>query len=121
MHRDMDTIRQIALKTAELEYGEALTGLTDISKEAFAMHSTWMEEAGLIKATITEYLSGETPHVVIFRLTWEGCEFADAVKNDTLWRKAKDTVIKPTASFTFGLLKEWLKSELQHGFPTLRT
>lgn len=121
MQRDMDIIRQIALRVAELEYGDQLTEIDGVSAEAFALHATWMEEAGLIKATITEFLGDEIPAVFIHRLTWEGCEFADAIKSDTLWQKAKQTVIKPTASFTFGLLKEWLKTELQHGFPTLRT
>jgi len=55
----------------------------------------------------------------IVRLTWEGCDFADAVRSDTLWKKAKEMVIKPTASFTFGLLKDWLKSEIAQGLPTL--
>ena len=44
----------------------------------------------------------------------------DAARDDTLWRKAKESVIRPGASFTFDLVKDWLKAEISHGFPTLR-
>jgi len=57
---------------------------------------------------------------MVERLTWAGCEFADAVRSDTLWAKAKKEVIKPGISFTFDILKEWLKAEITQGFPTLR-
>ncbi|MCY1562785.1 hypothetical protein D9M68_1002340 [compost metagenome] len=52
-------------------------------------------------------------------MTWAGCEFADAIRNDTLWNKAKDKVIKPGMSFTFEVLTTWLKAEIQHGLPSL--
>ncbi len=49
-----------------------------------------------------------------------GCDFLDAARSDTLWAKAKTSVIKPSASWTFDLLKEWLKAEISSGLPTLR-
>ncbi|MDG2617731.1 DUF2513 domain-containing protein [Thermoleptolyngbya sichuanensis XZ-Cy5] len=56
----------------------------------------------------------------IGRLTWQGCEFADAVADDRLWNKAKENVLKPGISFTFDVLKEWLKAEISQGLPALR-
>lgn len=55
------------------------------------------------------------------RLTWSGCDFVDAIQDDTLWAKARAKVMKPTASFTFAVLKDWLKAEIAQGLPTLRT
>lgn len=121
MKRDMDIIRRIALETSDLPYGTHLVDLDGVSKEDFGLHAIWMEEAGLIKAAISEYQDNSPPSAFIFRLTWEGCEFADAVRSDTLWSKAKESIIKPTSSFTFGVIKDWLKSEIQQGFPSLRT
>ena len=46
-------------------------------------------------------------------------DLADAVRSDTPWAKAKSNVIKPTASFTFDVLKDWLKTEITQGLPTL--
>lgn len=120
MNRDMDLIREIALKTAELPFGHALTGLDGVDAATFSLHVIWMVEAGLVIALVQEFQSGEPPLVRVRRLTWDGCEFADAVRSDTLWRKAKEQVLKPTISFTFGLLKDWLASELREGFPSLR-
>lgn len=121
MKRDMDLIRRIAIETAELPAGHVMTGLEDVEQWAFAEHVAWMQEAGLLDADLIRFKSrGDAPKVNVRRLTWDGCEFLDAVRSDTIWKKAKESVIKPTASFTFGLLKEWLANELRNGFPTLQ-
>lgn len=120
MQRDMDLIRRITLAVAALPYDETLTGLPGVDEATFGMHAMWMDEAGLIKAAIHEYLDDEPPTAVIFRLTWAGADFADSIRDETLWNKARETVLKPTASFTFGLLRDWLSAEIREGFPTLR-
>jgi hypothetical protein len=43
--------------------------------------------------------------------TWVGQDFIDAAEGDTLWEKAKKTVIKPGAAFTFHIVLDWLKME----------
>ncbi len=122
MKRDMDLIRRIALEVADMEHGYVLDGLEDgTSKADFAMHVIWMVEADLITANVQEYMSGEPAKVQVKRLTWAGCEFVDAIRDDTLWNKAKENVMKPTMSFTFGIVKDWLKAEITQGLPTLRT
>lgn len=120
MQRDMDLIRKIALETSHLEYGHALTGVDGATPEEFGVHAMWMQEAGLIKATIQEFTSRSAPKVLIHRLTWSGCEFVDAIRDETVWSKAKTEVIKPGMSFTFDVLKDWLKTEITQGLPTLR-
>ena len=57
---------------------------------------------------------------LIWRLTWAGQDFADAISSDTLWCKAKENVLKPAGSWTFDVLKEWLKAEILQGLPTIR-
>lgn len=56
----------------------------------------------------------------IKRLTWNGCNFADEIRNETLQNKAKEHVLKPNTSFSFSILKEWLKAEISQGLPTRR-
>jgi hypothetical protein len=120
MKRDMDLIRQIALETAEMPYGYALHSLDDVSSEDFGQHVIWMQQAGLIDAVVEEFMANDPPKARVLRLTWDGCEFVDAIKDDTLWKRAKETVIKPSASFTFGILRDWLRTEIQQGLPSLR-
>ena len=122
MKRDMDLIRRIALEVADMDFGYVLAGMRDkgIDDATFAMHVIWMKEAGLVAAAVQEYQSGEPPKVQVARLTWAGCEFVDAIRDDTLWAKAKSNVLKPGMSFTFDVLKDWLKTEITQGFPTTR-
>jgi hypothetical protein len=120
MKRDMDIIRRIALETSALPLGKVLDSLEGVDSATFGIHVEWMKEAGLVVATTVENMSDGSITAFVMRLTWNGCEFADAVRSDTLWAKAKKEVIKPGISFSFDLLKEWLKSEISQGFPTLR-
>jgi len=116
MNRDMDLIRRIALAVADLPHDKILKELEGVDERDFALHALWMQEAGLIVADLQKTTENTTPKSAwINRLTWDGCEFADAVRNDTLWNKAKATIIKPTSSFTFGVIRDWLKSEILNG------
>lgn len=119
MQRDMDIVREIVLETAKLPSNSLLTGLDNVDRATFAMHVTWMQEAGLLAASVQEYSSGEPPRARVIRLTWAGCDFADAIQSDTLWAKAKANVFKPGISFTFDVLKDWLKAEITQGLPTV--
>lgn len=118
----MDLIRRIALEVEKTDFGFSLTGMQEDGVDAatFGMHVIWMQEAGLISATVHTTLSNKPPQVLVHRLTWAGCEFVDAIRDDTLWRKAKANVLKPGMSFTFDVLKEWLKTEISQGLPTVR-
>jgi hypothetical protein len=118
MNRDMDLIRRIALAAADAPHGTILQSLNGVDEADFSLHVEWMEEAGLVKAYIGESMAGPKS-AAIFRLTWDGCEFVDAVRSETLWKKAKTNVIKPGMSFTFGVLRDWLKAEIAQGLPTL--
>lgn len=120
MKRDMDLIRRIALATAELPAGQKLTHLDGVDQVMFNEHVFWMGQAGLVQANLHTNQNHVVVTAHVLRLTWDGCEFADSVGSDTLWQKAKDSIIKPGASFTFGLLKEVLANELRNGLTTLR-
>ena len=120
MKRDMDLIRRIAIEVEAMPPRQALTGLEEVDPFEFAFHAQLMLEAGLISGEIHEYISDDPPAVFVRRLTWEGCAFVDSVRDQTLWNKAKSTVLAPAASFTFGLLKDWVREEIKQGFPTLK-
>lgn len=119
MKRDPDLIRSIALATEALQPGTTLDEMPGVDTATFAQHVQWMSDAGLVQARTLSYLS-DAPAAAVMRLTWDGCDFLDAARSDTLWGKAKESVIAPTASWTFDLLKDWLKEEVRQGLPTLR-
>lgn len=120
MKRDMDLIRKIVLATADLPYGKTLNQLEGVSAEEFVTHVVWLAEAGLVEAKAQAGSGSFAKYAIVQRLTWSGCEFADAIRDDTLWAKAKAVMLKPTMSFTFEVLRDWLKAEIAQGLPAIR-
>lgn len=120
MKRDMDLIRRIAIETEAMPARHGLISLDGVDPDTFATHVIWMQEAGLLSASVTPYQSDDPPAVYVHRLTWAGCEFLDAARSDTTWKKVKDKVVRPGMSFTFDVIKEALKAEITQGFPTAR-
>ena len=118
MKRDMDIIRQIVLAVRDSD--GVVRGLEGVEFEVYAEHVRLLDEAGLIDASIQVVPQRRVIAALVWRLTWAGQDFADAISSDTLWHKAKETVIKPTGSWTFDVLKEWLKTEISQGLPALR-
>ena len=113
MKRDMDLIRQI-LNNAEardFENGEPPEAYqAQTIEEAYQI--VLMNDAGLVQA---DYVSeaGTPVSATIYRLTWAGHDFLDATRDDTIWKKAKETILKPGISWTFSVLADWLKQEAQ--------
>lgn len=116
MKRDMDVIRQIVLAVRDAQAG--LGALDGMDREVFAEHVRLLEEAGLVSAAV-QVVHQRATAAVAWRLTWAGQDFADAITSDTLWRKAKNEVIKPAGSWTFGVLLDYLKAEITRGLPGL--
>jgi hypothetical protein len=116
MKRDMDLVRLLLLRTeafgVDAEAAERYHDECEKHSEPIrAHHIAIMTEAGLIIGEATPNELGIPSKGFILRLTWQGHEFLDAARNDTTWRKAKDTFFKPAAAWTFSILTEFLKAE----------
>jgi hypothetical protein len=111
MKRDMDLIRQILANTEarDFESGEPPEPYQAQTVEE-AYQIALMNDAGLVLADCTSE-TGTPVGATIFRLTWAGHDFLDAARDDAIWKKAKDTILKPGISWSFSLLAEWLKQE----------
>jgi hypothetical protein len=108
MKRNMEIIRLVLM---EQEIGQASAELSEFSDDEVMYNMVLMKDAGLVEASIIEDGSGDIARVTIIRMTWAGHDFLDAARDDTIWKKAKARFFKPTASWTFSLLVEWLKAE----------
>jgi len=110
MKRDMDLIRAMLLKAEEQPpYGPftnmpAFPGHSDDEMRA---HAELAQEAGLIEA---EFMM---VGFFIRRLTYSGHEFLDAAREDKLWNKAKETVIKNAGTLTMEAMKTALAALMQ--------
>lgn len=89
----MDLMRTILL---EIEEDEGLGGAIDIkapdyTPDQVTYHVGLLKQAGLIEAADAGSLDGG-PAFIPQGLTWNGHEFLDAVRNDTIWHQVKAEV-----------------------------
>jgi hypothetical protein len=108
MKRDMDLVRQILLT---IEANEKQID-SKFSQEEISGHAAILKDGGFINAAIARGPQNQPTGCVLQSLTWEGHEFLDAMRDDTLWKKAKEKFIKPGAAFTAKALFEYLKIEV---------
>lgn len=113
MVRDFELVRRILLEIQALPADSIPDGIRfdgEYSDRVVDEHVALLIDAGLLEGVVSRNMDGSVS-VFVFRLTWEGHDFLDAAANDTIWKKARDVVLKPSVSFSFDLLKEWLKME----------
>jgi hypothetical protein len=107
MKRDMEQIRKIVFAIEAHPHGYAppkitIDGSTD---EEVGYHLWLMLGAGLIHGTDVSYPEdGASPQADASGLTWEGLEFADAVRDESLWVRAKKLVFDKAGSVAYGVL-----------------
>jgi len=112
MKRDFDLIRSILLAMEAHEHGffdriPVIEGYTD---EQVGYHVYLMEQAGLLTATALTAAQLRSPCATPRSLTWDGHEFLGSMKDDTLWNKAKATVLTPLPGVALDVLFAWLKA-----------
>jgi hypothetical protein len=111
MKRDMDLIRSILLEVEKsLSPDGCRIEIPGRGREELYYNAQLAHEAGFIDA---RFLRGST-EFHIFRLTYEGHEFLDAARNDTLWNKAKEIVLKNTGTLTLEGMKIALSTVVRH-------
>jgi hypothetical protein len=108
MKRDMDIIRLLLL---EQETGEGHEDLATYDEPLVVYNAALMLDAGFIEGSIISGADGSPSAVVIIRLTWAGHDFLDSIRDPSVWKSAKDKVLKPGLSWSFAILTEFLKAE----------
>lgn len=112
MKRDMDLVRKILLELEEKE--DPVQPLQDLeipgySPAQISHHIELMAQADLITAhdfsTMNSYEWCPT------NLTWQGHEFLDTARNETIWNKAKGRLTEVTGGWSLELLKAYLLFE----------
>jgi hypothetical protein len=108
MKRNWDTIREILTRLEEVTPEEhSLRLLSFPSEHAVEMsyHMELLMEAGLVNGQMSKTI-GPGPHdFLAIRLTWQGHEFLDAIRSDTVWQKTKKSFIGSGLSMTLDLVK----------------
>ena len=105
MKRDMDLIRLIMI---EIEKNPEPMAWVEVhvpghSYDEIAYHIMLLYEKGLVDAN--DCSSNDGMDWKAERLTFDGHEFLDAARSDTVWKKAKDRVLSTTGTLTLEALK----------------
>lgn len=116
MKRDMDLIRTILIEIEDHENPRAEVPIKapGYSPDQITYHLGLLYEAGLINALHASHLSGE--RWIPQSLTWQGHEFLDAARNDTVWQKLKAEIKDHSASLPFQLIQAMLIKITAHHF-----
>lgn len=112
MKRDMELFRKFLLEVETIPPDMVnWVGLTveGHSSDEVAYHARLAHDAGFIEA---RFLPG-TNDFTVRRLTYAGHEFLDAAREDTLWQKAKQTVLSNAGTLTVEALKTALAMLMQ--------
>ena len=92
MRRDMDLVRVILLKIEEEHAGVGLANLEveGYNRATIAYHCQLLEEAGLVSSCIVRYADDSVFFFSVGGLTWEGADYLDKVRDDSVWAKTKN-------------------------------
>jgi len=113
MRRDMNLVREILMWAENQEHGfvNENPSIEGYSEEEIGYHVHLMHQASLVNAADDTAMGDKSPSALLSGLSWLGHEFLEASKDNTIWSKAKNTVLKTTSGVTFEVLFEWLKAE----------
>lgn len=110
MKRNMELIRKILL-TVEDKYVDTWLHNNEIKIDGYDMktigyHCAVLHDAGLLYDYKGQYGDGELLQFGVGRLTWDGHEFLDKIKSDTVWNKTKDIITEKGIPFVLDAVKE---------------
>ncbi|MEL7654297.1 MAG: DUF2513 domain-containing protein [Bacillota bacterium] len=107
MERNMDLIRDILFEIEKQYVDVALINLKvkDYDFKEVAYHCKILYDAGLVSHYKGQYGSNELYLFSVGSLTWEGHEFLDKIKSDTVWKQTKETIVKKGLPWALDVVK----------------
>ena len=125
MKRDMSLVREILLEIEKGRTDEQLFDVLDYPMEDIIYHIKIMNDYGLIEASVVEVFSinykGEADFALetIKGLTWEGYDFLDDIRDETVWKKTMAQIKKTTGTASLEMVKEVAKGASRNNLPVL--
>ena len=107
MKRNMDLVREILLEIEKQYVSTAIYNLKidGYDTEIVAYHCKILHEAGLISDYKAQYASNEIYSFGVGSLTWDGNDYLDKVRDNSIWRKTKDVITQKGLPLVFDTIK----------------
>lgn len=108
MKRDLDLLRIILLKIEESNEPILLSDMVRAlgNGPLIRFHVELLIDANYIDVRKIPVLGVQHPDFYIYRLTNDGCDYLDAVRNDTVWSKCKDKLLPVGGTATLDVIKD---------------
>lgn len=108
MKRNMDLCRLILFKIEEEYVSTALYNLkiTGYSDEEVAYHCKLLFENELISDYKDIYADNRLYSFGVGSLTWEGHDFIDKIREDTVWNRTKEVIKEKMLPTTIDVIKD---------------
>ena len=96
MRRDMDLVRDILLEIEKQYVSTAIYNLKIVGydTETIAYHCKILYEAGLISDYKAQYADNTIYSFGVGSLTWDGNDYLDKIRDNSIWKKTKDVIVK---------------------------
>lgn len=106
MKRDMDLVRQILLRVEEDTRGSIMhLEVAGFTPEEIAYHVVLLIEHGYLIGGVQHTVGNRPPIYNVQRMSWDGHEFLDLARSQTVWRQAKATFVEKGAALSLEALK----------------
>lgn len=107
MKRDMDLCRKILFAIEEQYVDSAIYNLQieGYSPEEVSYNAGLLYEAGLISSYASKKAANHLYMFVVGKLTWDGHDFLDKIREDTIWNKTKSIIKKKLLPMTLEVIK----------------
>lgn len=108
MKRNWDTVREILTRLEALSDTSEYLQLGRFPKDRaseISYHVELLFDAGLIEGQMSKTIGLGPYDFFAHRLTWNGHEFLDAIRSDTVWEKTKKTFVTSGVEMTIDLIK----------------
>ena len=106
MKRDMDLIRQLMLKIEALPAGPpAQYRVGEVEDPVLLAHLEMLIGARLVLGKISQSHGSRGDVMSISGLTWEGHEWIETVRSQSVWNQTKTTLLENGGALTYELTK----------------
>lgn len=115
MKRDMELIRKIILNIESSQHGFVNNDLEieGYISEQIDYHSYLIIQGGLAEGITTTNFQSSSPTAIIRNLTWQGHEFAEAARNDSIWYRVSKIIKDKGEGMAFPIITQLLISEIK--------
>jgi hypothetical protein len=109
MKRDFDLIRKLLMFFEDKPSSEhidvpPIEGFDDLT---IKYHLVLLHDAGFLRCEpVKSSSSDRVIYVIPFDLTWQGHEFLEKIRNETTWKKIKETILSKGGFLAFNVINE---------------